>query len=238
MWAATTKRHRNRCQSLPLLTWERAGCWCHWETHEWMSISALIIPRACMGCHPCTPSYQGDNGQHALRKKAASIQTKSNSLILDKMVERKDLSSPPLTKTPKSQLTGEQPLTKKTGTYQKKIFYIQQQRRSHSEMVGGVLLWCNQLPYQPGAQPTNWKIITLQKFSHRSESSESHIRLPSLRVWLREEECPEYLAFKASRAWEQELHRTGGNRDSTLGGHKVSHTLGPSTKQWFHRSLG
>ena len=54
-----------------------------------------------------------------LRKEAASIQTKSRSLIPDKMVE-KDLSSPPLTKTPKSELTAEQPLTKKTGTYQKK----------------------------------------------------------------------------------------------------------------------
>ena len=37
----------------------------------------------------------------------------------DKVAERKDLSSAPLMKTPKSQLTAEQPL-KKTGTYQKR----------------------------------------------------------------------------------------------------------------------
>ena len=36
------------------------------------------------------------------------------------MAEQKDLSSPPLMKTPKSQLTAEQPSTKKTGTYQKR----------------------------------------------------------------------------------------------------------------------
>lgn len=38
----------------------------------------------------------------------------------DKVVEQKDLSSPPLMKIPKSQLTAEQPETKKTGTYQKR----------------------------------------------------------------------------------------------------------------------
>ena len=34
------------------------------------------------------------------------------------------------------------------------------------------------------------------------------------------EEPWEHLAFKVSMGWVQELHRTGGNRDSTLGGHK------------------
>ena len=37
--------------------------------------------------------------------------------------------------------------------------------------------------------------------------------LPSL-----EEEPPEHLDLKASGAWLQQLYRTGGNRDSTLGG--------------------
>ena len=37
----------------------------------------------------------------------------SSQGVRDKMAEYKDLSSPPLTKTPKSQLTAEEPLTKK-----------------------------------------------------------------------------------------------------------------------------
>ena len=39
-------------------------------------------------------------------------------------------------------------------------------------------------------QPTNWKSIIPKKFSHRSESSEPQIRLPSLEVWQWEEESP------------------------------------------------
>ena len=42
-------------------------------------------------------------------------------------------------------------------------------------MVGGDLSQHNQIPH--------WKIIISQSFSHRSESSEPHIRLPSLGAW-------------------------------------------------------
>ena len=70
----------------------------------------------------------------------------------------------------------------------------------------------------PGGWPTNWKIIVPQKFSHRSKSSEPHVRLPSLGVWQLEEVPPENLALKSSRVRSQEFHRTGGNRNSTLGG--------------------
>ena len=45
-------------------------------------------------------------------------------------------------------------------------------------MVRRALLWYNQIPYMPGGWHTNWKIIILQRFSHRSKSSESHIRFP------------------------------------------------------------
>ena len=67
------------------------------------------------------------------------------------------------------------------------------------------------------------RIIILQQFSHGSESSERHVRLPSLGVWHQEEEPPEHLALKANEALSQELHRTGGNRDSTLGGCTQGH---------------
>lgn len=43
-------------------------------------------------------------------------------MIPEKMAEQKDLSSPTLMKTPKAQQTAEQPLTKKTGNYQKGYF--------------------------------------------------------------------------------------------------------------------
>ena len=59
--------------------------------------------------------------------------------IGDKTVEQKDLSSPPLTKTQKSQLTAEQPLTKKDWDLPEETFYIQRQRRSYNKTVGGVL---------------------------------------------------------------------------------------------------
>ena len=36
--------------------------------------------------------------------------------------------------------------------------------------------------------------------SHRNESSEPHIRIPSLSVWRQEEELPEHLVLKASGA--------------------------------------
>ena len=109
-------------------------------------------------------------------------------------------------------------IDKKDWKLPKKIFYIERQRRSHNKMVGGALSWYNPISYLPVGQPTNWKIIVSQRFSHWSESSQPHVRLPILRVWNREEEPPEHFALKASVAWVQELHRTGGNRDSTLGG--------------------
>ena len=61
------------------------------------------------------------------------------------------------------------------------------------------------------------KIIIPQKFTHRSESHEPHVRLPRLGVWHWEEEPAEHMALKASGVSLQEFHRTGGNRNSTLG---------------------
>ena len=42
----------------------------------------------------------------------------------------------------------------------------------------------------------DWIIIILQRLSHRSESSEPHVRLPSLEVWHWKEEPQEHLALK------------------------------------------
>ena len=57
---------------------------------------------------------------------------------------------------------------------------------------------------------------------HWSKCSEHNIRLPNLGVWQQEEEFPENQALKASGIWLQDFDRTGGNRDSTLGGHTQS----------------
>ena len=51
------------------------------------------------------------------------------------------------------------------------------------------------------------------------ESSEPHVRLPSLGVRHQEEEPPEHLNLKASGVWLQELHRTWGERNSTVRRH-------------------
>ena len=109
-------------------------------------------------------------------------------------------------------------IDKKDWNLPKKIFYFQRQRRSHNETVGGEHSQYNQMPYPLGGWPTDWKIIILQRFSHQNESSEPHLRLPSLGVCHWEEEPPDHLALKTSRARLQEIHRTGKNRNSIPGG--------------------
>lgn len=71
---------------------------------------------------------------------------------------------------------------------------------------------------------TRWMIHKLKnsyttEVLHRSESHEPHVTLPSLGVWQQYEKAPENLAWKASGIWLQKFHRTGGKRQSTLGGY-------------------
>ena len=81
--------------------------------------------------------------------------------------------------------------------------------------------------------------IIPQKSTHWSEGSEPHFRLPNLEVWQQEEEFPENQTLKASRIWLQDFDRTGGNRDSTLGGHTQSSVCirTQGKEQWPHRRL-
>ena len=67
-------------------------------------------------------------------------------------------------------------------------------------MVGGVDLQYYQILYSPIRQPTSWRIIISQRFSHRSKSSEPLVRLSSLRVSCWEMESPEYLALKGNES--------------------------------------
>ena len=65
---------------------------------------------------------------------------------------------------------------------------------------------------------------------HCYESSEPHVRLPSLGIWQRVWECPGNLTLKTSGNWLQDFQRTGENRDSSLGGHKHN-ILGTKTQE-------
>ena len=64
--------------------------------------------------------------------------------------------------------------------------------------------------------PTDWKVTGSQRLPYRSESSEPHIKPPSVGIWHWEKEPLEHLALKASGAIVQELHGTGGNGDPIL----------------------
>ena len=64
--------------------------------------------------------------------------------------------------------------------------------------------------------PTDWKVTGSQRLTYRRESSEPHIKIPHVGIWLWEKEPLEHLVLKASGACAQELHGTGGNRDPIL----------------------
>ena len=90
-----------------------------------------------------------------------------------------------------------------------------------------------------GGWLTNWRTLIPQKSTHWSEGSEPHVRLPNLGVWQQGEEFLENQTLKASGIWLQDFDRTGGNRDSTLGGHTQSSVClrTQGKEQWPHRRL-
>ena len=143
----------------------------------------------------------------------------------------------PLAISPESQLTAEQSLTGRHWNSPEKIPHVQRQRRSCNETVGGA--------HSIKSNPITAKWVThklekiiQQKSTQWSEGSEPQIRLRNLGVWQWEEEFSENQTLKPSEIWLQDFDRTGGNRDSTLGGHTQSSVSGPRGKeQWPHRIL-
>ena len=106
-------------------------------------------------------------------------------------------------------------------------------------MLGGALLWYNQISYPPGERPTNQRIIILQEFSHRSESSELPTRLPSLGIWYLREGAPRAFGFQSWQGLSAGAPQDWGKQGlHSWRVHKVSCSLGPRAKQWLHRSLG
>ena len=82
----------------------------------------------------------------------------------------------------------------------------------------------------------DWKVTVSQRLTYRSENSEPHVRCPHLGIWHGEKEFPENLAFKASGACAQELHRIGGNGDPILERHMQAFVYagsqGKAEAQW------
>ena len=72
--------------------------------------------------------------------------------------------------------------------------------------------------------PTDWKLTGSQRLTYRNESSEPHIKLSRVGIWHWEKEPLEHPALKASGAYVQELHGTGGNGDPILKRHTQTFT--------------
>ena len=158
------------------------------------------------------------------------------------MAQQKDMCSSSPVRAPKSHLAVEHPSTggcwnlpkkqnktKKTPCPKTKKTPQQDGRR------GTITIKSNPIP-------TRWVTHKLEskvpkEFSHCCEGSEPHGRLHSLgqRDW----EFPRNLTLKPSEIWLQNFHRTGGNRNSSLGGHnKTLHAPRLKGKeQWPHRRL-
>ena len=114
-------------------------------------------------------------GNKLLTKKVNNIKKKRGRE--DKMDKQKTLCTPSPT-IPKSQLTAQQPLLKKTGTHQKKRYSISKDKeeikiREQEGCTHNIIK-----SYTPCSDLQNWKTI-ISQFSDESESSEHHIRLPS-----------------------------------------------------------
>ena len=72
-----------------------------------------------------------------------------------------------------------------------------------------------------------------------SEGSEPHIRFLSLGIWHQEEEPPEHLELRATRASVQDPMGLGEMETPLLKcTYKLSCALGPRAKQRLHKNLG
>lgn len=82
-------------------------------------------------------------------------------------------------KTLKLQLTGEQPSTKYTGSYQKRPLHPDKEEATLKWQEGYFLNISTPMP-TGWVTHTDWKITTSQRFSQRSESSKLHVTFPGL----------------------------------------------------------
>lgn len=106
----------------------------------------------------------------------------------------KPLGSPPLTSTPKLQLSAEQPSVTKTGPARKGLLQQKTQRRNQWERWERRIYSILKSHVTSGWLIHSWRII-LQRFTHRGKPSETHVRLSSPGFWHWEDELPEHLAL-------------------------------------------
>lgn len=79
--------------------------------------------------------------------------------------------------------------------------------------MGGAHLQNNQISYLSVGWSTKWKIIILQRFSHRHDGSEPRVRLLSPGAWYWEEGPPEPFGFEGWQGLLQELQRARGRQE-------------------------
>ena len=98
-----------------------------------------------------------------------------------------------------------------------RISFTQRPKISCSKMAGGALLRYNQIPYPLNEWPTNWKIITWQRFSQGVRVLSPTSGMPA---WQSGSggRAPRAFGFEGQWIYMQETQRAVGNRDSTLGG--------------------
>lgn len=128
------------------------------------------------------------------------------------MVEKKNLSSPPLTKMPKSFF----------GIYQKKKkdILLSKRKPQQDNRRGAFAIKSNPIPTGQAIHELESTHITVSSTGGRVPSPTSGSSAWGLQSG---GSVSEHLAFQARGAWVQELHRTEGSRDTTLEGtHKVS----------------
>ena len=93
------------------------------------------------------------------------------------------MSSPSLTKTPKSQLAAEWPSTKKIQTYQKGCSTSKDREEAATRWQEGCIHNTLKSHTHQVSDP-HWKIIVSQRLSHRSEGSEPQVKPPPQSVVL------------------------------------------------------
>ena len=144
------------------------------------------------------------------------------------------MPSPLLTRALESQLTAEQPSTKKHCNLPKKIPYIQGQRGSHGEKVGGTQSWWNQVPYPQ----------TGEQLYHRSSPTRVKVLSPTLgfSAWGsgNRRRSPQRIQLWRPMGFDGRTSTGLGETETPLleGTHKVLCAREPRGKeQWPHRRL-
>ena len=78
----------------------------------------------------------------------------------------------------------------------------------------------------------NTKVLPLLwRFWAPCQASQFGDPTKKLGLWRRDWGSPGNLAFKVNRIWLYDFHRTGGNRDASLGGHKKINLMSTKTQR-------